>query len=223
MRPRTVHEYRNAVLSAEGPRTALAKLVAVTVAQLMDGETLESFHGAETIARCAGLSERAVRTYLGALVRDGWLTERTKRRGRDFWLKVRTAAIPEGHPAHGAGSNGAGLPARGAGSKERDASPLPARGAGLPAADDTTPCISPHGDPARRAGDLDQKSCTDLGAASPSPAAAGSAALSREVIATIRSLHGMKYPPERIAEFENIRRSGATLEDVRSVVNGAAQ
>jgi hypothetical protein len=33
----------------------------------------------------------------------------------------------------------------------------------------------------------------------------------------------MKYPPERIAEFENIRRSGATLEDVRSVVNGAAQ
>lgn len=204
-KPRNVHEYRNAVLSAHGPGSALGRLVAVTVAQLMDGKTLESYHGAETIAQCAGLSERAVRLHLAALVRDGWLEERTKGRGRDFWLKVRSATIPDGHPASRAGSNGLSVGAARAGSRDpaRDDG-LPAADVGLPARGDTTPCRSALGHPAPRADDLVRRSCTDLvqdlGAAPPLPAAgAGSAAQEAERRLRVDKLLRALKSPEAIA------------------------
>ena len=165
--PRSIHEYRDVVLSADGPRSSAARLVAVTLAQVMDGKTFESFAGAEAIAVRSGLSVRAVRMHLPALARDGWLLERTKEKGRNFWLKIRTATIPLSLalPAYGAGSlngNGHALPATPAGSRlPANGDRLPANGAGHPADSDATPCKSPHGDPAGGAWDLGRKSGTD--------------------------------------------------------------
>ncbi len=168
--PKSIHVWRSFLLSENGPSAPLARLIAVTISQDMDGRTLESFAGAARIAARSGLSERAVRKHLGELVRAGWLTERTKQHGRNYWLKVRKAAIPDGafgallpaqragsrDPAPRAGSDAEneGLPARRAG--------LPAPCAGLPARDDTTPCTGAHGDPAPRAAYLVQRSSTYL-------------------------------------------------------------
>jgi hypothetical protein len=159
-RPKSVHEYRKAVLSLNGPKSALARLVALTVAQNMDGKTLESYVGAKRISQEAAMSERAVRTHLAALSRDGWLHEHTKARGRDYWLKVRVAALPANarepaadacsteqdatrHPARDAPSR---LPAADAG--------LPANGARHPADPGATACKSLRREPAPSAADL---------------------------------------------------------------------
>lgn len=161
---RNVHEYRKTVLSEKGPASPLARLVAIAVVQGVDGKTLESWESAETIARNSGLAERSVRKYLSELTREGWLAEFTKKRGRDYWLKIRTLQIPVGLPAQDAGSNpaqnaGSGLPARQA--------PLPANGASLPAADVATACKPASKDPAQLADALEQNSSSALGRVRP--------------------------------------------------------
>jgi hypothetical protein len=183
--PRTRHEYRNLVLSEHGPSTSSARLVAITLTQLMDSKTLESFAGAEKLASMAGVSERTVRTALKCLCAEGWIEERTKKRGRDFWLKIRRATFPAGLAASFAGSDEARHPAPVAAS----ASGLPANdaglavtAAGLPANDSTTGGKTLQGHPATVAGDpvpeilnIDPEQDPD-GAAAPSPHAADSAA-----------------------------------------------
>lgn len=177
--PRSIHEYRDVVLSEHGPDHPLARLVALAVAGDMSSTTMECYSSAARIAARSGLSERAVRTRLAELVRTGWLTERTHSRGRSYWRKVRRAHIPDPvydayrqsrHPAPDAGSHGdGGDPARRAGSPPdpmRDparGAGLPAQHAGLPARDDVTPCTGAQGDPARRADDLESRSRVDLG------------------------------------------------------------
>jgi hypothetical protein len=161
--PKTIHEFRAAILSPSGPDAALARLVAIALTMDMNSRSLESFAGAERIAERAGLSERATRTYLTELVRQGWIVERTRGRGRNYWAKIRRANIPESYalPAPRAGSPqrvDESLPACGAGS-QAETTRLPEPPAGLPARDDTTACTGAFGDPARRAGDLD----SDLG------------------------------------------------------------
>jgi len=177
MLPATIHEYRRLVLSPQGPRGALARLVAITVTMQIDSRSLETGAGAALIAERAGMSERATRTYLGQLVRDGWLTERTQGRGRDFWLKVRRLNIPDGLevPARHAGSRSSRHPAPRAGSdpscpphpaphagSHSKSGRHPAPDAGLPARDDSTPCTGALGDPARRADDLVLRSSSKI-------------------------------------------------------------
>lgn len=110
----SIHDWRRALLSEHGPRQPLARLVALALAQCMDDRTSETFAGAEHIAMRTGLSERAVRTHLKSLCRDGWLTERIASQGRAHWRRIRRATIPTEVAANGAGSPRQ-VPARDAG------------------------------------------------------------------------------------------------------------
>lgn len=113
VRPRNIGEYRARVLSVDGPSSASARLVALGLMKCMDRGSLESFASAEHIATLTALSERAVRTALKLLVTEGWLAERSKQRGRDYWQKIRAARLParfaatykKDEPAESAGSS----------------------------------------------------------------------------------------------------------------------
>ncbi len=103
-----LYQYREAVLSEQGPSTAAATVVAVALAQRMNWATLETFVGAKRIAKMTRLAERTVRTALGILRAEGWIAERIEVRphGR---VRVRRALIPSSFPLP---ANGAGSPAR---------------------------------------------------------------------------------------------------------------
>jgi hypothetical protein len=185
--PRNRHDYREAVLSVSGPSKSTARLVAIGLTMDMDAKSMETFVSAERLAERTGLSERAVRVALAALKTEGWITERTQGRGRNFWLKVRTAAIPStsGEAAFNAGSD----PAPNAGSRHPAPNAgHPARSSGDPAQNDPTPCIKLQKDPAPGADYPGLRSRNDpeqdpggnpAGAATPSPAAADFAAPDR--------------------------------------------
>lgn len=145
--PKNRHAYRDAVLSKDGPTDSTARLVALALTMCMDARSLESFARIELLAELTGLSERTVSTALGKLRREGWIEERTKARGRDFWLKYRRATLPDRLPADSSGSRSHGHPETIAGTRR----------AGLPAIDGTTACKTLHGLPARIADDPDSE------------------------------------------------------------------
>ena len=194
--------------------------MALTVAQMMDRYTLETYASIDAIAKRCGLSSRAVGTNLTTLVRSGWLIERTKLRGRDYWRKIRQASIPP-----------TGLPEESAVSKPGDSlrkvlAVTPATAcsfdslkqttdslqidARLPADDGTTACKSLHGLPEETADNPGQRSLSrdpvrDLGAASPSPANADSAALGSEAVEWIRDLHAKGFALAKIIDLSRTK------------------
>jgi hypothetical protein len=206
-----IHAFRDAVLSAQGPSLALARLVALAVAKTLNRSTLESYAGAPYLAELSGLSERTVRSCLALLSREGWLEEHTKASGRNYWLKVRRATIPIN----------ARLPAAPAGSQPTDTlhavqgvngAGLPARGAGLPAGQRTD---SLHVVPPISLRDPELNSC----AAAPLPADAGAAAPASEDSEAIRDLYlRLEYQPGDIWEKYGKLR-GLTLTQVQGVCN----
>lgn len=186
----------------------------------MNSVSLESFAGADWIAILSGLKERAVRTNLQELVRAGWLTERTQRRGRDYWLKIRRAALPIGLPAEAACSHKRKHPAANAGSHDAREPRLPANKTGLRANGAATPCKLLHGHPAASAGDLVLEDLVkdlalDLGAvgadraASLPPAAAGSAAILDRIRDEVWRLHDDGLDAAKIARRLRADRGAA--------------
>lgn len=169
--PKSRQEYRDAVLSehGHGPSKSAARLVALALTADMDKNTLETYASVERIAKRSALSERTVRTALKTLVAEGWLKEHTKRRGRDYWLKIRRATLPARVAEIIAGTSGGELAATVSGT--------PAR---LPANGEATTGKKPHAEAVMVADDpVLEILKKNPGAASPSPADAGSAAQRR--------------------------------------------
>jgi hypothetical protein len=177
-RPRNIHEYRGAVLSKHGPPSGIARCVAITLAQFMDSKTLETIVGIPRIAASSGFCERSVRTELRTLSTSGWISERSKGRGHPV---IRSAMLPADTPAPHAAPPRHGMP-----------EVTPANGAGDPGKP------SP-GTPAPHAAYLDQNLEKSLGAASPTPANAVSAALEAKSEEVMR-LHGDGLEPKAIAK-----------------------
>lgn len=213
----TIHGWRKEILSERGPSTALARLVAVALSKHMNAQSCETFVGAELLAIDCRLSERAIRSQLQVLVREGWLNEETASRGRAHWRKVRRARLPVTLE----------LPAPHAGTQQ-----VPAPRAGSPpkigrvAADYVASAgISPHRVAARGAGYLEDLSRSDLGAASPSPAHTGKAARNwrmeapaptpQEIDEGIRKLIAAGVNDAQIIQTLP-QRYGLTLERVRA-------
>jgi len=214
-----LHAFRDAVMSEHGPSCAAARLVAVALAKTANQNTLESFAGAKHLAVLCKLSERTIYECLASLVSEGWLEERTKSKGRDYWLKIRrpvipAAAVPASRTADSLQPLPAvetGLPAAIAGSQGEG---LPATSAGLPAKE-RLDCLQPlQGNSYQRTPVLN--SC----ATAPSPAAgAGSLAPKAEDVAAIRDLYlRAHYTAAEI--FEKLMRArGVTLDQVQRVTN----
>jgi hypothetical protein len=116
-RPKDRRAFRDLILSEQGPKSAAARFVAVALIQRMDSASLESYVSAETIGKLTALNERTVRRALKRLVAEGWIVERTKAKGRDFWLKIRRAALPPGLADNLTGSHENGLTDRMPGSQ----------------------------------------------------------------------------------------------------------
>lgn len=225
-----LHDWRRALLSEDGPTPAVARLVALALAQDMNANTLETFAGAERIARVTGLSERAVRKHLQGLTQQGWLTEKTASLGKAHWRKVRRAALPAEVAERGAATDEREVPERGAGTGEAE------RGAAtcgqLPevaANDDASGGKSLHGDPAPSAGYLVDLSRSDLGAPDPAPAAAGSGARSgkapvtvspAELEAKVRVLIAGSQDDASVAI--QLRQYGMTADRVQAIRAGMA-
>lgn len=228
--PKSRHAYREAVLSKDGPTHSTARLVAIALTMRMDARTLESFASIELVAELTRLSERTVSTAIAKLRREGWIEERTKARGREFWLKYRRATLPDRLPEESAGSQAAGHPEEIAGTR------LPANGAGvpaidarLPAIDGATACKTLHGDPAGIADDpvLEilkkdpvQDPGANPGAATPPPADAGSAAHRRwsraEIIEHEKALERQKQRERQdlLQTIRTLRAIGWTDERI---------
>jgi hypothetical protein len=217
----TVHGWRKEILSERGPSTALARLVALALAQHMSAQTCETFVGVELLTTDCSLSERAVRGQLQLLVREKFLHEETASRGRAHWRKVRRARLPSeaGVPAPHAGTQR--LPAPRAASQSKRPR--------VPAYNVTSAGISAHRVPARGADDLVDLSRSDLGAALPSPATAGKAARARkapeapseqEIIAGVRRLIAAGIDDAQI--IQTLPRYRLTLERVQAVRTEAA-
>jgi hypothetical protein len=161
-RAKDLRSYRDLILSKNGPKDATSRLVALGLTRCMDSRTLESFASAEHIAELTALSERTVRTAFKNLVTEGWIKERTKEKGRDFWQKIRRATIPATLRRLDAstGSRSDGLPEQSAGSHiyaqpEADAG---SQTTGLAANGGLTGGKIQHGDPAPVAGYLGKRS-----------------------------------------------------------------
>jgi hypothetical protein len=194
--PRDRHEYRNSVLSAYGPTSASARLVALALAQCMDGKTMESRAGQPLLTRLTALSERTVRDALTILRSEGWLQERP---GAKPWQRIRRAVIPDDVPADSAGTrsaNGSAAPANSAGRAPAITADAPAdsaAGTGKKALVEAAnsagdPVLGPVPDPVQ-----------DPDAASPAPANAVSAALEEKADEVMR-LHGNGLTPAKIAK-----------------------
>lgn len=199
-RPRNIHEYRGVVLSEHGPPSGIGRCVAVTLAQFMDSKTLETIVGIPRIATSSGFCERAVRTELRVLSAGGWITEQTRGRGHPV---TRAASFP---------ANFAGVTTRAPHAvPPRHEMPevTPVNGTGNPG-------IRLPDTPAQRAAYLDQNLEKNLGAASPAPANAVSAALSEQERFVI-GLSAKGYAPVEIAKFGRVQH-GLTLERVNAIL-----
>jgi hypothetical protein len=169
------------------------------------------------LAVLSKLSERTVYECLAKLVREGWLEERTKSKGRDYWLKVRRPVIPAAavpasrtdslQPLQAVETR---LPATVAGSR---AEGVPATVAGLPAKECSDSLQHLPGNSFQRTPVLN--SC----ATEPSPGAgAGSVALKAEDLAAIRDLYlRARYTAAEIYD-KQMRARGVTLDQVQRVV-----
>lgn len=82
------------MLSADGPTSSTARLVAIALCKATDSDTLSTFIGAETLAEFAALSERAVRINLQLLEREGWLVSKKKGFGLDNELRLFELRVP---------------------------------------------------------------------------------------------------------------------------------
>lgn len=237
----TLHAWRRAILSDAGPTPAIARLVALAFAQDMDSRTLATYSSAARIATVTGLSERCVRGLIHELSRQRWLSEQTASRGRAHWRKVRRAVLPSDVvvTARRAGTRADGLPERGAGSPDPVVAARPAGTGGVAAGPAASQSISPevpanhdasggsslHRVAARRAADLVDLSRSDLGAASPSPAAAGSAARTRRSqlpALTQQEIHDrivalIALSPEDTLVAKMLRQYGVTADAVREL------
>lgn len=99
---RGLHRFRDAVLSELGPKDSGARLVAVVMAKYADRRTCETYVGAVTIGRCAGMHERTVRAHQQALEDAGWLSSRaSRRRGRG---RLWCLQVPPGLPGNSPGN-----------------------------------------------------------------------------------------------------------------------
>jgi hypothetical protein len=214
--PKSRHRYRDLVLSEKGPSTSAARLVALALSARMDAESLESFASEQLLAKLTALGERTVRRALAVLKAEGWIEERTKARGRDYWLKIRRAALPvtvAGTTSHEAATGATG-------GHDGLESEVPANLSGVPAKTDATGGQRQHEEAAMVADDpVPEIPNKDPGAASPAPAEAGSAALKQwsKDEAMVRDLYFNKqYKVHEILDF--VRRRGLTKADVLGVI-----
>ena len=88
------HRWRDIVLSEFGPEGAGARLTALAVARCVDNDTLETFIGAQKLARLTDLNEKTIRGHLLSLTAAGWLTARAKQSGHGWRLRLLRLAIP---------------------------------------------------------------------------------------------------------------------------------
>lgn len=137
------HDWRDFVLSENGPAGGGARLTALGVCKRVDNNTLETWVSAATIGAITDQSQRTVETHLRALLAAGWLTSRTRLKGQDqvrgrgWRLRLLRLAVPAEHLAIFAATRPAGLTANSAGSPEEQARQA-ATVARLPAKNDTT-------------------------------------------------------------------------------------
>jgi hypothetical protein len=166
------------VLSERGPSTSAARLVAIALTVDMDAKTLETFAGVELLAKRTALAERTTRTALHVLKAEGWITERTKGRGRDYALRIRRATFPPGLPAMVAATQAAEVAAIAAGTQGNQvAATVAGTDARVAANGASSTGKKPHGVPAMVATyPVPEILNKNPGAASPSPADADSAA-----------------------------------------------
>ena len=98
----SIREYRDLVLSVHGPTAASARLVALGLAKYMGDQSMSTFVSANKLAtEAVRMSERAVRTHIAALVRDGWIVESIEPSGQAHWRRLRQARIPVTVPEAG--------------------------------------------------------------------------------------------------------------------------
>jgi hypothetical protein len=210
--PKSRRAFRDLILSDLGPTNSTARFVAVALIQRMDSASMESFASAECIAKLTGLGHRAVRNAFAKLVAEGWLVERTKERGRDYWLKIRRANIP----------TTVRLTAETGSSRERPQTAVldTSQDARLPAQSGATHCQNAHGDPVPSADD-------------PVPRSRIRNPVPRSAVATRQ--RGQTGDPERDARIQRYWNeypqyhhhpqtiamlANASIEDVRRVTQG---
>lgn len=94
-RLKPLYSWRSAILDSE--LAPMARFVALALSTYMSERGDSAFPGAVRLARDTGLSERAVRRYLGVLVRAGWLdlVAAGGRRGEKRRANEYRALIPD--------------------------------------------------------------------------------------------------------------------------------
>ncbi len=99
---RALHAFRDSVLSEHGPEDQGARLVAIAMAKFADRRTCETFVGAVTVGKCAGMHERTVRVHQKQLEAAGWLVSRaSRRRGRGrLWRLQIPPSLPGESPGN---------------------------------------------------------------------------------------------------------------------------
>lgn len=212
-RPRpSIHQWRKAIFSARGPKGGVARCIAATLAEFMDGTSLETFVGLTRLEKASGFRERTVRGGLRTLRVGGWIIERTKGRGHPV---VRTAMIPPEATFNGT-VNAACTPAPGAALPRHDLPEV------TPVNDAGNSGKSRPGTPAPRAAYLDQSLDKSLSAASPSPAKADSAApeqmTDKDLRSAVRTMRTMRWDDERI--LLRYTKHGMTVQHLKLVEDG---
>jgi hypothetical protein len=68
-----IGQWRDLVLSNDGPADPNAKLVALAVAKFINAQSMQTFAGVDALAEATGYDERTVRRHLTKLLAAGWL------------------------------------------------------------------------------------------------------------------------------------------------------
>src|SRR5437762_4430771 len=169
--------WQQALCSEHGPPSAPRRLILLVLATFMDPDGSNARPSQATLAKCALISRRSVVTHLEAAKREGWLaTYPAGRNGQGWRLSGYEATVPDAvYATLKTSKAGARRSPRREGKGGELAAPRPPEGG---ATDDTKVVQMAHEGGAPGAHDLSnpdtypKTSC----AASPSPAAADSAA-----------------------------------------------
>jgi len=97
---RALGELRHHILSPQGPQASSLKLVLLDILEYVDWKTLTTIVGVETIAADTDLSERCVRYSIQRLQRSGYLSARFVGHGRTWKLRELTVRWPELNAGH---------------------------------------------------------------------------------------------------------------------------
>lgn len=141
----SVHNYRDRVLSADGPINPATRLVCLAISKFVNGRTLSTFVSQARLAEATGLADRSVRTHVAMAAEAGWLKRSHRNRGKNWKLTTYTLALPHRAPVTNAEANSSGASKR--------ANDAPANGALAPANPADGPAISALGPAKNGAGD----------------------------------------------------------------------